>query len=165
MEVIKEKKNLVYVVIMDTIIVMVSLLLPIMSHVLPVPLYYIEPIRLLVIISLLIYNDKRNALVLAVVLPFVSFIVTGHPIILKTIIMVIELVINVVLFDYLIRKVNVSVSVFLSIIISKFFYYGLKYLVIYYGIMNIGLISTPIYIQLLTAVCLSMLFLLLFDKK
>ena len=144
---------------------MASLLLPLVSHILPVPLYYLEPMRLLVLSSFLIYNDKRNAFILAAVLPLVSFIVTGHPIILKMMVMVFELTFNVAIFCYLIRKVNVFISVFLSIIISKLFYYGLKYLVIYYGFLSMELVTTPIYIQLITAVGVSVLFLLLFDKQ
>ena len=72
-------------------------LVPTFSHLLSFPLYYIEPMRLMLIIAL-VHTTKRNAYLIAFSLPLFSYIISGHPLALKTGLISLELLLNVWLF-------------------------------------------------------------------
>ena len=128
---------------------------PTISHVLGVPFYLFEPMRIMLILAL-VHTNRFNAYFLAFTLPLFSFIFSGHPFFPKVVLIGIELLLNVLLFYKFSSVVkNTFISVGLSIIISKVIYYLLKYLLISSLIMNSDLISTPIYIQLITILLLS----------
>jgi len=128
---------------------------PTISHVLGMPFYLFEPMRIMLILAL-VHTNRFNAYFLAFTLPLVSFMFSGHPFFPKVVLIGIELLLNVLLFYKFSSVVkNTFISVGLSIIISKVIYYLLKYLLISSLIMNSDLISTPIYIQLITILLLS----------
>jgi hypothetical protein len=98
-------------------------MVPAISHVFKIPVYYIEPMRVMLVLALL-YSSRRNAFALAVVLPLFSYLVSGHPVPIKMMIIMAELVLNAWLFLYFYRKTGRSfLSAFSSIIISKVFCY------------------------------------------
>ena len=93
--------------------------LPASVHLTGIPLYMIEPMRLMLIISMA-HGAKSNSYLLALSLPLFSFAVSGHPEFLKMLIITGELVLNTVLFYWLTgRSVNTFLSLMLAIIISK----------------------------------------------
>lgn len=138
--------------------------LPAFSHMLGIKLYLIEPMRLMLIIAM-VHTHRRNAYLLALTLPLFSFLISAHPVLIKTGLISIELIINVGLFFFLVRKIHTLGAIFISIWLSKIIYYGLKYLAIIYIWPGDSLISTPLYIQLITSVVFSLYLFLLFQKR
>lgn len=130
-------------------------LVPTLSHAFAIPLYYLEPMRLILIFSLL-YARKRDAFILALTLPLISFLISGHPLFYKVILITGELSINVAFF-YTLRKFNTPfyASVLFSIVIAKLLYYSFKYIFITSGLLAGTLISTPLIIQLIIVVLLT----------
>ena len=53
--------------------------IPSLSHATALPLYRFEPMRLLLFVAILTTN-RRNALLMALWLPLLSFLTSGHPI-------------------------------------------------------------------------------------
>jgi hypothetical protein len=103
---------------------------PAASHMFKIPVYYIEPMRVMLILALL-YSSRWNAYTLAIVLPLFSYLVSGHPDPLKMMVIMAELVLNAWLFLYFYRKTRIPfLSTFGSIIISKMFCYAM-YLVVF----------------------------------
>ncbi len=139
----------------DLIALSIITLTPALSHLVNVPLYLLEPMRIMLLISLF-YTSRKNAYVLASVLPIFSYLIASHPELLKTIIIATELTLNVYLFFLLYEKINNKFFVmFLSIIASKLYYYTIKFIFISFGFINGNLITTPIYLQLIVAIGIS----------
>ena len=120
--------------------------------------------RLAVLGSLLVSRSRMNGLVLAVALPLLSFGISGHPVFPKCLVIAAELSVNVLLFWWLVRVTRVGLAAFLSILLSKVFYYGLKALVIGTGLMQMELVSTALWVQLVVAVLISIAFALWWRK-
>jgi hypothetical protein len=138
--------------------------LPEISGLLNFPIYLFEPMRLIVIISI-IHTSRNNSYLLAVLLPLISFVFSNHPSIAKSFILSGDLLLNIFLFYFLKRWYNVFLSMALSIILSKIAYYLAKYLLIQFSMIEGGLISTPLYIQLIIIVVLSSYSYLVFKLK
>ena len=139
-------------------------LVPTISHLLSLPVYLIEPMRLMLILGL-VHTTKKNAFILALTMPLFSLIISGHPAFPKMVLIAVELSLNVFLFYALARKIKyIFPSILLSIIISKTIYYLLKFILIKFTIINTALISTPILIQLITTLIFSC-YLFAFYKK
>lgn len=140
-------KNILY----DIIGISFIYLTPTIVHGLNFPLYYAEPMRIVLLISLFHFH-KLNSWILALTLPFFSWLVSGHPVIYKAFIMSIELGINVFFFyRFLPLFRSAFPAVLLSVAISKAIYYLLKYLFISLMLLEGSLVSTPWIYQVLTA--------------
>lgn len=138
---------------------------PTISHYLSVPLYLIEPMRLMLVLAM-VHTNKRNAYIIAFTLPVFSLLMSGHPVAVKAAIMTMELVLNVWLFYTLSKKWQNTFAVMLvSILLSKIAYYILKFGLISFAVFNTELISTPIYLQLITSVVFSAYLFFLFKRK
>lgn len=145
--------------IADILIFTFIYFVPTLSHYFALPLYILDPMRLAVLGSLLILNNKKNAYFLALTLPLFSFMISGHPIAIKNLIISIELCANLFLFELLASKIeSVSIGMFTSIFMSKIFYYLLKYGAITFGLMTTTLVDTSIVVQTVVAICISTLF-------
>lgn len=149
----------------DLIALSIITIIPALSHMISVPLYLLEPMRIVLLISLL-HTSKRNGFMLAFILPFFSLLLSNHPSLTKTILIASELTLNVWLFYLLNQKIkNDFLSMFLSIIASKIYYYTIKFFLISVGLMNTELISTPIYLQFLVGIILSFYAYIILRKK
>lgn len=97
---------------------------PVMAHATGIPLYMIEPMRLVIIISLA--NGKiKNSYLLSAVLPVVSFSITGHPELVKMLIITAELLINVFIFNLLWERFRKGfAAMFAAIVLSKILCYA-----------------------------------------
>jgi hypothetical protein len=116
----------------DMVIIISFSMLTIYSHLLPFPLYVIEPMRICVLISV-IFLRKPNIYFLASILPLISFFISGHPIFIKSLIMIIELNTNVFFIFVLLNKIkNPFFLILTSTVISKMIYYLLKYILFFY---------------------------------
>lgn len=146
-------------ILIDILFVVFIYMVPTISHLLRFPLYMLDPMRLSVLGSYLILRSRYNALILAFTLPLVSFLLSGHPIICKNVIIAIELALNVLIIDGLMKtRLNMFSIVFISIIMSKIVYYILKYILISYGLLRTTIIDTNLLIQFGVAILLSILF-------
>ena len=139
-------------------------LVPTISHLISLPVYLIEPMRLMLILAL-VHTSKTNAYILALSMPLFSLLVSGHPALPKMMLIAFELSLNVFLFYALSGKMkNVFPAILCSIILSKIIYYFLKFVLLKVTIINTELFSTPIIIQLITTLLFSF-YLLAFYKK
>jgi len=152
-------------IVFDLIALMAIYLVPAVSHLLSFPVYYLEPMRIMLILAI-VHTSRRNAYLIAITLPLFSLLVSAHPSLIKTSLITSELLLNVWLFFFLSEKLsNKSLSIFLSIIASKIFYYLVKYLLSTSVLMGGELISTPMYIQIIMLFVLSgYIYLMSFDR-
>lgn len=159
-------KDFVMAAILDTIAISLILFIPAISHLVAYPLHAFEPMRIILFgVILLMPHKKWNAITLAALLPIVSFLVSGHPLFPKNIVMSGELVLNVaLLFLFVNITGKYSVSVLLSMLASKVVYYISKFLLIYYGALHVEMFSTSIYFQMIVIAVFSLAF-LQYDKK
>ena len=159
---ISKIKNIVF----DLIALLAIYLVPAVSHLLSFPVYYLEPMRIMLILAI-VHTTRKNAYLIAFTLPLFSLLISAHPSLIKTSLVTGELLLNVWLFFFISEKLsNKTLSVFLSIIVSKIFYYLIKYLLITSAVMVGDLISTPIYIQIIMLFVLSgYIYLMSFDRR
>ncbi len=141
--------------LIDFSLLLLIYFLPAISHLFAFPIYYLDPMRIALVVAL-IHTSKKNAYIIAITLPLFSFLISSHPQILKSFLLSAELIINLGLFFFLKDKLkNVFASLLISIFISKVIYYFLKYVLIYSALLNDKLFSTPFYFQLISVFVLS----------
>jgi len=159
---ISKIKNIVF----DLVALLAIYLVPAVSHLLSFPVYYLEPMKIMLILAVA-HTSRKNAYLIALTLPLFSFLISAHPSLIKTSLITGELLLNVWLFFFLSEKLShKTLSIFLSIIASKIFYYLVKLLLINSVLMSGELISTPIYIQLIMLFVFSgYIYLMSFDKR
>ena len=93
--------------------------IPATVHFTGIPLYMIEPMRLMLILSMA-HASRNNTVFLALTLPLFSYLVSGHPEAVKMIIITGELVLNTLMFYWLVKKFNHSFfAILISIVVSK----------------------------------------------
>lgn len=126
--------------------------LPALSHTIGYPLYFLEPMRLVILFSMVLL-EKKEALILAVTLPLFAFAATGHPTFPKVFIVSVELLFFVYFFFIVNMKISIpSISLLIAILLSKSAYYLMKYILVVSFLGNPELISTPIQVQMFTAI-------------
>lgn len=153
------------IVLLDFVVVLLFYMVPTLSHLTSIPLYKFEPMRCALLLNLLLTGNKKNAYIMAITLPLFSFLVGGHPFFLKTLLMALELSINVLLFFYLLRRINNSaLSILLAVVLSKVAYYILKIGLIKMGFFVSPLFTTSPLIQLLLVVIIALTFWFYQDK-
>jgi hypothetical protein len=152
-------------VIYDILALLVVTFTPAFSHLTAIPIYLLEPMRIILLLSI-VYTSKKNVYLLTFVLPFFSFIISAHPSFAKSWLIASELTINIFLFFYLIKLFkNSFASTILSITISKIYYYLLKFSFISLGLISTELISTPIILQIIIALSISLYIGFFFKKE
>jgi hypothetical protein len=154
------------ILLTDILILTLVYFIPALSHVMPIPVYLLDPMRLLLLTGFLLSRNNTNALLLAATIPLISTIATGHPPFYKAILISIELVSNITLFVYLIKKLTWSAPILLliSIIASKIIYYTFKYLFIQLTLIEGALITTDLFIQLATVGFIVLMFWIFYRK-
>jgi hypothetical protein len=157
---ISKIKNVVF----DLIALLAIYLVPSVSHLLGFPVYYLEPMRMMLILGI-VHTSRKNAYLIALTLPLFSMIISTHPSLIKTSLITGELLLNVWLFFFFEKMSNKTLAIFLSIIVSKIFYYLVKFILITSVLMSGDLISTPMYFQILMLFVFSgYIFLRSFDR-
>lgn len=130
-------KPIVNLAILDVALLAVMCLVPAASHLLALPLYMLNPMLAVLLAGMLIGRDWRNSLVLAVLLPLVSFLVAGMPTAPKMLCMMAEMVAVAGLFTVLAKRWATLPAVLVAILAGKVVYYGLK-MVVMAPVMIIG---------------------------
>ncbi len=144
----------------DMALLGVACLVPSVSHLLALPLYMLNPMLALLLVGLLIGRDWRNAMVLAVLMPLVSCLVTGMPAAPKMVCMMAELATVATMFGWLQRKWAVLPAVLTSVLAGKVVYYALKVVVIAPAV----LVGTAWWMQLGAVVLWCGLFALIYKR-
>lgn len=132
-------------------------LMPAFSHLLAFPLYFIEPMRLMVVLAMA-HTHRNNAFILALALPLFSFMVSGHPILVKAVIIAMELTVMVGVFYALRKYIHTFGAIFSAIVISKLFYFAVKFFVPIKAMQTLGyanFFEYSLLIQLATSLVMS----------
>lgn len=145
----------------DMALLGVACLVPSVSHLLALPLYMLNPMLALLLVGLLIGRDWRNAMVLAVLMPLVSCLVTGMPVAPKMVCMMAELATVATMFGWLQRKWAVLPAVLTAVLAGKAVYYALKAVVIAPAV----LVGTAWWMQLGAVVLWCGLFTLVYKSR
>jgi len=148
--------NKLRVIVFDLIALSVIYLIPTFSHIINFPVYYLDPMRLMLFL-VIIHTDRKNSYLIAATLPLVSYLSSSHPVLIKSITMSVELLLNVWLF-YEFSKLfkNKFIPASLSIIFSKIVYYVIKYFLVSVSLISTNIISTPLYIQIAVLLFISL---------
>ncbi len=155
MNTIAVDRKIPFLLIFNVAAVALIFFIPTISHVLSFPLYLFEPMRLVLILAL-VHTNRNNAFILAATLPFVSFMISGHPLLFKAFLISGELILNVALFFAFLRFFQARFTAILaSIVVSKMIYYLGKYLLIHFALLETSLISTALWIQVGTMLLFS----------
>jgi hypothetical protein len=160
MENVKSNK-LMRLALTDMALLGVACLVPSVSHLLALPLYMLNPMLALLLVGLLIGRDWRNAMVLAVLMPLVSCLVTGMPAAPKMVCMMAELATVATMFGWLQRKWAVLPAVLTAVLAGKAVYYALKAVVIAPAV----LVGTAWWMQLGAVVLWCGLFTLVYKSR
>jgi hypothetical protein len=121
---IAKTRNVGKSLILDIVALVVVFLTPEIGQYTHLPFWMIEPMRLMVILSIA-HSTRTNSYLLALVLPVFSWAVSGHPELFKMLVMTGEITVNVFLFYLLIRKINSAFqAMFISIALSKLLCYA-----------------------------------------
>ena len=153
------------VIVFDILALAAIAFLPAISHMLSFPLYLIEPMRILMILAVA-HTSKRNTFIIAAALPILSFVLSSHPAFFKMLLIISELTLNVWLFFYLSEKIGNNFYAALgSIFAAKIYYYVAKLLMVSIGLIAGDLVATPIYIQAIVALVLSVYIYFIFGKS
>ncbi len=138
---------------------------PTLSHLAGLPIYLLEPMRIMLILAMA-HTTRQNAYILALTLPLFSFVVSMHPVFAKTLLITGELVFNVWLFYFLVKKFNNQfVAMFSSILLSKTAYYLVKFMLISFVVLEGNLVSTPLLLQFVMTFVFSGYIYLIFRRR
>jgi hypothetical protein len=165
MELTKTTKNIGVAVLTDILALVFIYFVPALTHLFKIPLYYADPMRI-AIFSIFTLTKKENVYIMALTIPLLSFLISGHPVFPKFLIISLELFINV----FLIYRLSVIIKnkfiiVMASLILSKAVYYLIKFTLIKLSVLEMGLISTPLYIQVIAILAFSLILALVLKKR
>ena len=167
-QILLSKRNTVNIsrsIVTDIVLLGVIYLLPTISHLLAIPLYLLDPMRIVIFASILISNNKYNSYLLAATIPLFSYFFGGHPVFLKSMIISIELLANVMIFWFLMKRwKNVFWITLSSILFAKVIYYVLKILFVELGYLQMDIVSSSVTVQVVVSVVLSSL-MFIFQKR
>ena len=148
-------------------------LIPAASHLFALPLYHLDPMRWLLLASLLVGAHhgamKTNGLLMAVLLPLVSCMIVGMPTFPKAMLMVAELTTNVAIFALLAPKVTgffqTMSAMAASILGAKIVYYSLKVLLINLSVVSMPVFGASIAMQVIVLLAVSAVAALVLNKR
>jgi hypothetical protein len=135
---------------LDALLCAAVVAVPALSHAAAFPFYLFDPMRLLLFAAIL-GSSRRNAILMAVWMPLLAMMTSGHPVFPKVHLIQGELVVNTLLFHFMVRRGTGFVPAAAgSVIVSKAAYYGAKFILIQAALLGGGLVSTPWTYQLAT---------------
>lgn len=162
--------------LIDTALVGAACLVPTLSHLTALPLYRLNPMMLMLLAGMLAVRDRRNAFLLAVLLPTVSMLAVGMPSAAKALCMVAEMATLVAAATGLERVMSDHGTSSLSasrrfaafagamlgaMLCGKVVYYMMKSLLL----PSVSLIGTSILIQVSVMVAAAVLYSLILTKR
>lgn len=143
-------------------------LMPTISHIIPFPVYFMEPMRIMVVLAMM-HTHRNNAYILALTLPVFSFAIAMHPVFVKSLLIALELTAMVALFYGLRKYTKDAIAIFASIILGKILYYVMKFFAVQWALItlrpNESIVGIALWIQLITTVIISGYVWLIMNKK
>jgi hypothetical protein len=144
-----------YLVMLGTAVGIVSLM--VVAHSIGIPLYKINPMHWVLYYVILLKKPSLSSIaILAIALPITSSIATGHPLIIKSMIMCVELLLYGLVFNFALH--HHSKTIFQSYLLSQFIghliYYGIKYTLIRIGALNSVLFASSVILQIIVVILL-----------
>jgi hypothetical protein len=119
------KQDVIIAFLLDLAALAVVYFTPALCDLIKLPFWMIEPMRLMVIVSL-VHSTRFNSFLLALTLPLFAWAVLGHPGFDKMIIMTVEMAVNVFVYYFLVRRTQaVFISMLIAIVASKILCYTL----------------------------------------
>ena len=159
MEKVMSRSYVLRIAAFDAVLVTLALLMPIVSHAFGVGIRFLEPMRLALFAAVLFVPERKNAYLMAFVLPWFSFAIIGMPVWWKAVMMSVELVVNVfILYRLLDLKVHSGLALLISVLMAKGLYYIAKYLLIQFAVLPQMPVVENVPMILLSVVLLSVLF-------
>lgn len=141
-----KSRSMKHVVLLDAALIAAACLLPVFSHVASFPLYQLNPMLFLLLAGMALVEERRNAYLIAVLLPVVSMLAVGMPAPAKACCMVAEYSVVVALFGLLSERCwSTFASILLAMLAGKICFYILKAVVM----GPVVLVSTSVWLQLL----------------
>lgn len=153
-------KSVARLVGLDVALVAAACLIPAVSHVLAFPLYMLNPMLALLLAGMLLGRRWQNALLLAVLMPVVSCLMTGMPAAEKMVCMMAELATVATIFGWLERRWSVLPAVLVSVLAAKGVYYAIKAVIV----APVVLVGTEWWMQLGAVLLWGGLFSLLYKR-
>lgn len=144
------------IVLLDAALLAAACLLPVFAHLTSFPLYQFNPMLLLLLSGMALCADRRNALLLAVLLPAVSMLAVGMPSPAKACCMMAEFGTVAALYGWLSQRgrMGAFAAVLLAMAAGKMVFYALKALVLAPAV----LVGTSVWLQLAVLLLGSLLF-------
>ena len=159
MEKVVQRNKLLRILAIDTALVTIAIVLPIISHAIGVELRFMEPMRLTLFAAVLFVPERKNAYLLSFILPWLSCALIGMPVWWKAAMMSFELLANIfILYSLLDWGVKPLLSAFISILLSKAVYYLAKYLLIQTAVLPAVPLFGNVSAIFISAIILSVLF-------
>lgn len=173
---IAKRQSAVRTALIDAALVGAACLIPTISHLTALPLYRLNPMALVLVGGMVAVRDRRNALLLAVLLPTVSMLAVGMPSPAKALCMAAELL-TVASLATLAERAWGRQSAALPFALARFgaaaammtgalmggkaVYYGLKALLL----PSAALVGTPVLTQAAAVAAAAVLYALFRTKK
>ncbi len=145
----------------DAALIGAACLIPTITHLTALPLYMLNPMLALLLAGMLLGNDWKNGVALAVLMPVVACLVTGMPAAPKMVCMMAELATVATMFGWLSRRWAMLPAVLTAVVAGKAIYYVLKAIIIAPAV----LIGTAWWIQLGAVIVWGGLFALLYKGR
>lgn len=148
-----KKQSLMRTALIDILLLTTACLVPAISHLTALPLYQFNPMLLFLVLGMVMVNDRKNAYLLAVLLPLVSMLIVGMPAPAKALCMGVEYLTVVSLFALLGSKMGSNkkgtfLAMLAAMLGGKVVFYALKAMLL----TPVVLISTPVMMQVLVMV-------------
>lgn len=148
-----KKQSLMRTALIDILLLTTACLVPAISHLTALPLYQFNPMLLFLVLGMVMVNDRKNAYLLAVLLPLVSMLIVGMPTPAKALCMGAEYLTVVSLFALLGSKMGSNkkgtfLAMLAAMLGGKVVFYALKAMLL----TPVALISTPVMMQVLVMV-------------
>jgi hypothetical protein len=160
-----QARNVSKALLLDIAALVLVMFTPKIGELIHLPFYMLEPMRLMVVLSIA-HSSRANSYLLAFTLSLFSWAVSGHPEFFKMLVMTGEMTANVFLFYYLLRKIDSAfLSMIISIVVSKVLCYAL-YLV-FFSMMFLKEEADPSFLiaQIITTLVFSFYVFLILRKK
>jgi hypothetical protein len=158
-------RGLCIALLLDLVALALVYFTPKIGELIHLPFYMIEPMRLMVVLSIA-HSSRVNSYLLAFSLSLFSWVISGHPEFFKMLVMTVEMTANVFLFYYFFRKIDSAfLPMIISIVISKVLCYAM-YLV-FFSMMFLREEADPSFLvaQVITTLVFSSYVFLILRKK
>ena len=151
---ISKTDTLVRTIAVDSLLVLTICAIPAVSHLLAFPLYKLNPMLIALTVGMAMVADRRNAFLLAVLMPLTSMLFTGMPVIANAVCMIPELMAVVAVYHVTEKHLPKFVAFVAAAIAGKVVFYSLRALLF----APAALIGTNLLVQLAVIVAAALVF-------